>query len=135
MLLGSTELFAPLKQVSGAKLHCVDILDEAVEVANKRAVGILIIDAPISQVEKLARQAHQKMPGAVKLVANDRSDGMLLIQLINQDLVFRFLVKPVQEGRLKVTLEAALERVASTGELIPSDDSIWSRFINWLLGR
>ena len=140
LLLGDHELQNALeKAVKGTKVHCVSNLDEAATVCEQHAVGLLVLDVALDTMETLAEEAKTRLPHIVTLVASDRSDAMLLIQLINQGLVFRFLVKPVQEGRLKLTLQAAQERLGDLPNVptaaLSEAPSKWTCFVNWLLGR
>ncbi|MFT7651899.1 MAG: response regulator RpfG family c-di-GMP phosphodiesterase [Candidatus Azotimanducaceae bacterium] len=138
VLLGNTELAADLTEIIGKKnLHLIDELAEVTHLKSQRKISILIADVEVNQVAALTSEIQRVLPNVVTLVASDRSDASLLIKLINSGDVFRFLLKPAQIGRLRVTLNSSFERYQ---QLAPteSDTAIrttpWQRFISWLVG-
>ncbi|MCC7082933.1 MAG: response regulator [Burkholderiales bacterium] len=90
----------------------VTSLAEAFTVMQSRAVAVIIADIGAAQADdtaafKLLKQEH---PEILSIVLTDASDSELVIDLINQAQIFRFLNKPVNYKLLKSHTQAALGR-------------------------
>jgi serine/threonine-protein kinase len=101
------ELFGDAHHV----LH-VGSLGEALAAMQSRAVAVIIADIGQAQPEdtaafKLLKQEH---PEILSIVLTDASDSELVIDLINQAQIFRFLNKPVNYKLLNAHTQAALGR-------------------------
>ena len=96
----------------GYHVEHVASLAEAFAVMQSRAVAVIIADIGAAQPEdtaafKLLKQEH---PEILSIVLTDASDSELVIDLINQAQIFRFLNKPVNYKLLKGHTQAALGR-------------------------
>jgi DNA-binding NtrC family response regulator len=91
-------------------LHAVAGIEEAVEVLEKHAIGVLITDIAINadEVQELTNQLKQHVPELVTIVASDHSDAHRLIDLINGGQVFRFLLKPIRPKQTSIWIESAV---------------------------
>lgn len=126
------------------KLHHAASLDAALELVRQHPIGVLVTDVGVDEKEiaDLSRAVRQVIPELVIILASDRSDANVLIQLINSGQVFRFLLKPLQIGQCKIWLASAFRRFVDSGgraALSPMDVTVvepgmWARFRNWLLG-
>ncbi len=92
-------------------LH-VESLAEALTLMQSRPVAVIIADIGAAQPDdtaafKLLKQEH---PEILSIVLTEASDSELVIDLINQAQIFRFLNKPVNYGLLKSHTQAALSR-------------------------
>lgn len=136
-LLGSHELVEPIKAAAPrAKVHPVASLTEAINMNDQHPLTVLIADLPPDAIPAVSREIQRQMPNVVTLTASDRSDAELLIDLINAGIVYRFLMKPIQSGRLQLTLNSAFERYhAHEGHDPAKPTNRWSRFVDWLVGR
>jgi DNA-binding NtrC family response regulator len=121
-------------------LHSAN-LDASLELIRKHPVGVLVTDMGVDQkaVATLSQAVRQVTPDMVIILASERSDANVLIQLINSGQVFRFLLKPLQIGQCKIWLTSALRRFADSGGealavLDAAPPSVWIRFKNWFLG-
>ena len=66
----------------------------------------------------------QEKPGILSIVVTGASDSELMIELINQAQIFRFLSKPLNQQLIRSHLLAALERCRLyTGDA--ADDLTW----------
>jgi len=88
---------------------------EALETMQTREVAVIVADIGAPQPEdtatfKLLKQEH---PEILSIVLTDASDSELVIELINQAQIFRFLNKPVNLKLLNAHVQAALARYAS----------------------
>jgi serine/threonine protein kinase len=87
-------------------------LADALTTMQTRAVAVIVADigaAPGDDTAafKLLKQEH---PEILTIVLTDASDSELVIELINQAQIFRFVNKPVNYGVLKAHIQAALAK-------------------------
>jgi len=94
--------------------HIVHVasLAEGLATMQTRAVSVIIADIGAAQPEdtaafKLLKQEH---PEILSILLTDASDSELVIDLINQAQIFRFLNKPLNYKLLKSHVQAALSR-------------------------
>ena len=90
-------------------------LEETLEVFRGREVAVLVADLESRRVDntvlfKLLKQEH---PGTLVIVTTRASDSELIISLINEARIFRFVNKPVNLTLLQSHVVAALERYHS----------------------
>jgi serine/threonine-protein kinase len=90
-------------------------LDEALQFLAENEVAVLIADLESKRVDntvlfKLLKQEH---PQTLVIVTTRASDSELIISLINEARIFRFINKPVNLTLLQNHLVAALERYIS----------------------
>lgn len=90
-------------------------LDEALQLLYENEVAVLIADLESKRVDntvlfKLLKQEH---PQTLVIVTTRASDSELIISLINEARIFRFINKPVNLSLLQNHLVAALERYIS----------------------
>jgi serine/threonine-protein kinase len=90
-------------------------LDEALHALATSEVAVLIADLESQRVDitvllKLLKQEH---PATLVIVTTSRSDSEMIIGLINEARIFRFINKPVNLTLLQSHLVAALERYYS----------------------
>jgi serine/threonine-protein kinase len=82
----------------------------AVMQSNEVAVVIADVEAGHDQVMAMLKILKQENPQILTIVVTIASDSELVIELINQAQIFRFLNKPVNVRLLKGHVEAALQR-------------------------
>jgi serine/threonine-protein kinase len=90
-------------------------LDEALHALATNEVAVLIADLESQRVDitvllKLLKQEH---PATLVIVTTSRSDSEMIIGLINEARIFRFINKPVNLTLLQSHVVAALERYYS----------------------
>jgi len=90
-------------------------LEEALRIFGEREVAVLIADLESRRVDntvlfKLLKQEH---PGTLVIVTTKASDSELIISLINEARIFRFVNKPVNLTLVQSHIVAALERYHS----------------------
>lgn len=100
------------------KILQVATLGDALAAMQAQEVAVIIADIGAAPGEdtaafKLLKQEH---PEILSIVLTDASDSELVIELINQAQIFRFVNKPVNYGLLKSHVQAALARYASFKE-------------------
>jgi len=89
--------------------------DQIASVIREREVAVLVADLESRRVDntvlfKLLKQEH---PGTLVIVTTKASDSELIISLINEARIFRFVNKPVNLTLLQSHIVAALERYHS----------------------
>lgn len=103
-----------VSELFGDAYHVVHVasLTEALTVMQSRAVAVIIADIGNAQADdtaafKLLKQEH---PEILSIVLTEASDSDLVIDLINQAQIFRFLNKPINYKLLKGHVQSALSR-------------------------
>ena len=87
-------------------------LQEGIDIVREGASGVLITDAAVAvkDVETITAQLRRHMPSLVTIVAGRREDGETMMGLINDGLVYRFLLKPISPGRSRLAIEASAKK-------------------------
>ena len=106
-----------------AVVHSVFFLDEAMELMTTDPIGVLVTDLAVNEheVNLMTRELKQYAPELVTILASERSDANLLIDLINHGQVFRFLLKPIHSAQCRIWLRSA---TAKHKELLASPDAL-----------
>jgi eukaryotic-like serine/threonine-protein kinase len=91
--------------------HAAD-LDAALETMKKEEIAVVVADVAFGngQITEMLKVVKQINPQLLAIVATEASDAELVIELINQAQIFRFLNKPVNVKLLRGHLQAALAR-------------------------
>jgi len=90
-------------------------IDDALRLFAEREVAVLIADLESRRVDNtvLFKVLKREHPGTLVIVATRASDSELIISLINEARIFRFVNKPVNLTLLQTHIVAALERYHS----------------------
>jgi eukaryotic-like serine/threonine-protein kinase len=90
-------------------------LDETLRIFAEREVAVLVADLESRRVDNtvLFKVLKQEHPGTLVIVTTKASDSELIISLINEARIFRFVNKPVNLTLLQTHIVAALERYHS----------------------
>ena len=104
------EFFSPMCNVRYAKT-----LKEALRVMQEQAVALILADVETGHQDNtlMFKLLKQEFPQILTIVMTRNSDSELVINLINQAQIFRFLNKPVNLKLLQGHVQAALARYAS----------------------
>jgi serine/threonine-protein kinase len=91
--------------------HALDA-DSAMDQIDQHPVSIVLMDVEYTGAEGVAllKTLKHEKPGILSIVVTSASDSELMIELINQAQIFRFLNKPVNQQLVRSHLLAALER-------------------------
>ncbi|MCL4799928.1 MAG: protein kinase [Burkholderiales bacterium] len=94
--------------------HAANI-EDALRIFAEREVAVLIADLESRRVDNtvLFKVLKREHPGTLVVVATKASDSELIISLINEARIFRFVNKPVNLTLLQSHIVAALERYHS----------------------
>jgi serine/threonine-protein kinase len=103
-------------------VHTAQTLEEAVDLLQGQPVGVVVTDLAVNEqaITTLTSELKRQVPELVTIVASDRSDAHLMIELINRSQVFRFLLKPLSVGQSRIWLSSAVSRHR---ELLNSPDA------------
>jgi serine/threonine-protein kinase len=87
-------------------------LDAALAVMQTQEIAVVITDVEAGQEQLTAmlKLLKEENPQIMTIVVTTASDSELVIELINQAQIFRFLNKPVNVRLLKGHVHAALQR-------------------------
>lgn len=103
-----------INELFGDSYHVVHVasLADALAFMQSRAVAVIIADIGQAQAEETAafKLLKQEHPEILSIVLTDASDSELVIELINEAQIFRFLNKPLNYKLLKGHVHAALSR-------------------------
>jgi serine/threonine-protein kinase len=110
----NAEIFRVVRELIGELcpvVHATDV-DAALNAMEKQEIAVLISDfeAGDEQLSAMLRLLKQENPQILTILVTAASDSELVIELINQVQVFRFLNKPVNVGLLKRHVHTALQR-------------------------
>lgn len=102
-----------LESVNGrCPVHLAQQVDQALELLEKQKIGVMIAETRLGQTDvtalvKLLKQFH---PEIVTIMVTNHSDVELVIDLINEGQIFRFLPKPLRSGICKISIDSALRK-------------------------
>ncbi|HEV2008416.1 MAG TPA: protein kinase [Burkholderiales bacterium] len=108
------EIFRVVRELTGGLCpvtYAAD-LDAALAVMQTQEIAVVITDveAGHEQMTAMLKLLKQENPQIMTIVVTTASDSELVIELINQAQIFRFLNKPVNVRLLKGHVHAALQR-------------------------
>jgi eukaryotic-like serine/threonine-protein kinase len=94
-------------------------LDDALLAMQTHDIAVVVADVETAQQQltMMLKLLKQENPRTLAIVITTASDSELVIELINQAQIFRFLNKPVNVKLLKGHLEAALQRYLTYKEM------------------
>jgi serine/threonine-protein kinase len=89
-------------------------IDQALFQMEQREIGVLVadIDNEVDNYLILFNQLKQKYPQILVIVLTSASDSEMVIHLINEAQIYRFLNKPVNLGLMQQHLSGAIGRYA-----------------------
>ena len=87
-------------------------LDEAVTLLQDREVAVLVadMDSDPQEVKSLLHLLKEEYPQILTIAVTQTVDAEMLIELINEAQVHRFIGKPVAMAQLRQHVDAALNR-------------------------
>jgi len=116
LVLGEPALARAARELAkGAfKVREAASIDAALEVLAAEEIGALVCDLDIGAGDPAAllRILKKQSPQTQLIAASSASDSELIISLINEARIYRFLKKPVNFSLLQVAMSAALGRYA-----------------------
>ncbi len=114
------EIFRVVRELVGGLCPVVYAADAdaALAVMQAREIGVVItdIDAGHGQLTEMLKILKHENPQILTIVATTASDSELVIELINEAQIFRFLNRPVNVKLLKGHVHSALQRYLTTSK-------------------
>ncbi len=94
------------------QIHLAEETASALDVAARNAVGVLVLDIDSSgnDIGSLVATLQALAPGLVTILAGEHDDIAALTHLNIDGTVYRFLMKPVSGGQLRLAVEAAARK-------------------------
>ncbi len=94
------------------KVIHTDNLSVAVTFLSEQKVGIFISNTHIRHMEvsSLLKVAKQNDPGLVCIATSMKTDADMVINLINEGQIYRFIPKPVKPGYINIVIKSALNK-------------------------
>ncbi|MGE5472770.1 MAG: HD domain-containing phosphohydrolase [Ignavibacteriales bacterium] len=91
---------------------------EAEEILKKQRAQVIITDQMVSGMTGLdiLNRTRNYSPNAVKIILARYADAEMLLNVINNSNVFRYILKPWEPYELKVTVKNAIEKYVMTEE-------------------
>jgi len=92
-------------------VFCAASLTEALSILNHQDIAVLITDTMVQGEETsyLIHKLKQTRPSIITVVLTTQADAHLIVRLINQGQIFRYLPKPVENHLLEFCINAALK--------------------------
>jgi len=110
-----------VEAVLGDTVHvrCAANLAEAVQALDERPVSVVISDVRVGKVDvtRLIRLMKQKHPEVVSVVFSGVQDAQIVMDLINQGQVYRFIPKPFKPGFIRLVVDSAIRRHRQLAEM------------------
>ncbi|OQW96040.1 MAG: hypothetical protein BWK79_00220 [Beggiatoa sp. IS2] len=104
--------FDTIKEIVGDKypLHWGATLDDAFVILGKENVAVVVSEVKLSGEDITAplKALKQYYPGIITLVLTSFQDTKLLIDLINQGQIYRFMPKPILKKLVEMSIHAAM---------------------------
>ncbi len=108
------EVFRVARELIGSRCPVcyANSLDAALNAMQTQEISVVVADVEAGHEDTTAmlKLLKQEYPQILTIVLTTASDSELVIRLINEAQIFRFLNKPVNVKLLKQHIEAALER-------------------------
>ncbi|MBI5910815.1 MAG: response regulator [Betaproteobacteria bacterium] len=108
------EVHAAVNQACGDSVqvqHAYNLAD-AVRMLNRKPAGVIVSDVKVGKLDatRLVRLMKAKHPETVSVVFSDQNDAKVVMTLINEGQVYRFIPKPFKPGFIRIVLNGALKR-------------------------
>lgn len=95
-------------------IYCTDSISQAMLLLEQKDVAVLLTETVVrgEEVSHLIHVLKQAYPLIVAIVATTQADASLIVRLINQGQIFRYLTKPIENHLLEFSIRAALKQYA-----------------------
>ncbi|MEM7016053.1 MAG: response regulator [Pseudomonadota bacterium] len=94
------------------EIHSAHSFEETLEIIAREPVSILLTEVHLNHtsIEDHLDTLREQYPTLVIMIMTEFHDVELLIELINEGRIFRFLSKPVRRSVLEISVKAAFKR-------------------------
>lgn len=95
-----------------SKWFHVDVAENAksaLEMMEKESYAVLISDQKMPEMTglQLAKKVFESFPSTITIILTAYDDKEIMLEAINQDGIYRFLVKPAEINDLRQTIDSA----------------------------
>lgn len=108
----SGELLQIVSHVLDNRIECIPVvkLENALKIMMEKDINLIVMNISVDDKDELTfiKKAKALMPGVLCLVAADSADAIHLMSLINEGQIYRFIIKPLRAGQLKIYLNSAM---------------------------
>lgn len=96
----------------GVRVRHAANLAQAIHALDESPASVVISDVRVGSVDvtRLIRLMKQKHPEVVAVVFSGVQDAQVVMNLINQGQVYRFIPKPFKPGLIRLIVESAIKR-------------------------
>ncbi|MCL5042223.1 MAG: response regulator [Gammaproteobacteria bacterium] len=96
----------------GIQLHQAHTLSEALELLNDQPLDILVSDIRLQEedIRPLLMSLAQAHPRLLSIIVTPFQDTQVLLKLINQAQIFRYLPKPIRSGMYERAIRSAADK-------------------------
>ncbi len=104
-----------LCQACGIQLHQAHSLSEALQILNDQPLDILVSDIQLDgeDLRPLLMSLAQAHPRLLSIIVTPFQDTQVLLKLINQAQIFRYLPKPLRRGMFERAIRTAADQARS----------------------
>ncbi|RRJ85280.1 response regulator [Aestuariirhabdus litorea] len=87
-------------------------MDDAMSLLESNPVGVVISEVSIGSgdVTTLIKLLKRHYPEIVSVVMTSQEDANIIIELINQGQIYRFMSKPIKAAQCRINVESALRK-------------------------
>jgi serine/threonine-protein kinase len=111
------DMFRVVKELVGnmCPVTYASSVESAIDAMQNQEVALVITDVDFAQdqLTTMLKLLKQENPQILTIVVTSASDSEMVIELINEAQVFRFLNKPVNVALMRTHIQAALKRYLS----------------------
>jgi serine/threonine-protein kinase len=108
------EIFRVVRELAGSMctVAYASNVETAIDEMQEQEIAVVVIDVDFgqNQLTSMLKLLKQENPQILSIVVTSASDSELVIDLINQAQIFRFLNKPVSVALMRKHLHSALKR-------------------------
>ena len=96
-------------------VYTLDDPTKAFDLISKEGINVLITDylMPGMNGLELAQKLHESFPTVIVIILTAYDDRDIMLQAINKELIFRYIMKPWKKAELEEVIRQALVRHAS----------------------
>lgn len=120
--------------------------NEALDILEREPIAVIVSDVYVARqdVTPFIKALKAQYPSIVTVVLTRYNDAAMLVSLINQGQIYRYLGKPMHQAQLRVSLESALSyhakckhqpKLLSRHQVDRIDESATSGFAAAILSR
>jgi serine/threonine-protein kinase len=112
------EIYTTVHHFFGHQLniYCVNQLEKALNILEQHDIAVLIMETMVQgeKMSVLIQVLKESYPLTLSIVLSTQADTHLIVSLVSEGKIFRYLPKPVDKQLLEFNINAALKRYAES---------------------